>query len=235
MFPRSDKDIIALDLSQSWTADLVVGVSSPVTDGNAIIKNPNLWYNAMQNEIGVYGGVYSEVTYRVSASVFTLGTNGAVSNLTERYTKGDGSSFDKMTRIGYGYSTFSPKAFYVLKGFVDSDTDPDYSSGLSLQDPGLLVYDFASATWRNETKDFREYGGGIQYIPLFGKEGVLISWGGGPLEQQATQEETSDVIHIYDIASRTWHQKVATGNLPLVRSLACSIAVGKPNSGSYEM
>lgn len=237
---------LAIDLSQSWNTGSVSATLNPTNDRDVITRRPTMFYNGLKEKVNIYGGwpyPSNDSIGPVTSSSFTPGA--AEVTLTTDFEKGDGSSFTKMTRKAGGLFTQSPTAYYNIGGHGADTSDPDFGTFNGLYSAyytlaGMLVYDFATETWTNETLDFMRLHGDAQYVPIFGDEGVLVLLGGDePTLQNPVTDGGSlvpmDSIRVYDIANKKWYTQKATGKIPASRYNLCSVAVSGANSTSYEM
>lgn len=71
----------------------------------------------------------------------------------------------------------------------------------------------------------------LESVPTFGPEGLLLAAGTGTLNNAPP---LFDNITIYEPNTQTWHNQIATGNIPLGRDGLCSVGIQGDN-GTYEM
>lgn len=91
--------------------------------------------------------------------------------------------------------------------------------------------------------------GVMQYIPNYGDNGILISFGGTyrPVSEIDSNVAANYVdmseIDIFDIstlynggnASSGWYKQQATGNVPLARGAFCAVTVSAPDNSSHNI
>lgn len=78
------------------------------------------------------------------------------------------------------------------------------------------------------------------YVPVFGKEGVIIFIGGDAPTSHDWFPGSSSVsmteITIFDIYSGKYYSQQATGpEIPIQRGLFCAVGVGPTDSTTWEM
>lgn len=130
----------------------------------------------------------------------------------------------------------SPTNHYSLGGYSNS-------GGEALN--GLLSYDFANQTWINQTTAHYHTLGRGQYIPSFGKEGIILFFGGiWPATSAGAQDTAAlsgfDTVLVYDIQSKTLFNPQqttsSTGTPPVNRMKFCSVGAGNGiGNSTYEM
>jgi hypothetical protein len=111
----------------------------------------------------------------------------------------------------------------------------------------MITFNFASSQWANLTTVglYSESGmalaGSSQFIPLFGKAGLIVmiggavptsSWDtggtGGPLRSMSN-------ITIFDPYYQEWYSQTATGDVPAARRNFCLVGAMSINETTYEM
>ncbi|KAJ5895351.1 hypothetical protein N7495_007042 [Penicillium taxi] len=128
-------------------------------------------------------------------------------------------------------------------GFIYGGSAP-YMSGMirfNATDPDNL-------SWTNETLGNGSYGtqvpnlnaGAMVYIPA-GKEGMLISFGGGNITAGISPysgwpyEADWLIIYVYDIATHTWWMQEASGSPPSNRDSFCTAVTASPDGGAFHI
>ena len=159
-----------------------------------------------------------------------------------------GVNFSSFSRPAGGSSAFGAgRGFYLggLRGDVNADcTDQCNTTTLS----GMLTYDMVANEWKNVSADpfwnGAVLGGRMQYIPTFGKEGVLIALGGEPRFPTARDlgpKYPMSAVMIYDVATSRWFKQTATGahedQVPDQRLSFCMTGAqsNTDNSTSFEL
>ncbi|KAJ5144651.1 hypothetical protein N7448_002043 [Penicillium atrosanguineum] len=116
---------------------------------------------------------------------------------------------------------------------------------------GMIRFDASdpnNPSWTNETLNNGSHGvdvprlnaGAMVYVPA-GKEGMLISFGGGNITQGLSPSSgwpfPSDwnVIYVYDIASHTWWMQKASGDPPIDRTSFCAVVTESPDRSAFHI
>lgn len=100
---------------------------------------------------------------------------------------------------------------------------------------GLLEVDLGTKMLSNGSMSTgfgsRIYHGRMQFVPIYGKKGIMIPMGG-----QLIGDTWADmsIIHVYDILSKTFHNQTATGNIPTGRADYCVAGAASTNN-TYEI
>jgi hypothetical protein len=97
---------------------------------------------------------------------------------------------------------------YALGGFAVNDSSTDPRNG-RWPISGLLSYDFASNTLSNDTvTGIQNEGmiqmGGAHFVPNFGSQGILVTWGGDQVTGGSDRFVATDVVQVFDPATGTW-------------------------------
>lgn len=107
----------------------------------------------------------------------------------------------------------------------------------------MVELDFGSSQWSNiiTAGQYSSSGmsthGAAQFVPSFGKAGILVLLGGNaPLSSFDTENELRPMsnITIYDPSSRLWHWQTATGDVPVSRSDMCIVGAQSTNLSTFE-
>lgn len=170
------------------------------------------------------------------------------------------SQFDIGTLItpSYGSSTEAPDqglAFY-LHGRTNNGTNigaKDAGDVQMLLD-GMIIIDMVHHTSRNistaSMKDSQpRLGGGLQYVPGIGDNGLLIALGGKvfdgvhPVTSQSRGRLLDfDTVDVFDLASypstggsRAWYTQSTSGDIPLARIDSCTVLASAPDNSSHNI
>lgn len=211
-----------------------------------------MWYDGISNTVYWYGGAPYYDNIQPAVWGFTPNDQGSVT-WTTKYTAGIGqpstgsNTFSGFTEPAGTLWVSSPTTYYSLGGYVTAQNDPALS-GLGNYRPalsGLVTFNFQEASWRNmSSAGYQVAGFGIfgqaLYIPIFGKEGILLFLGGDAPTSQAWDQGTSLVpmsaITIYDIQSGVFYQQKAGGsNIPAPRTQFCAVGAGAADNSTWEM
>lgn len=102
--------------------------------------------------------------------------------------------------------------------------------------PGMVRFDMASRSFSNSSAQCCNatgniYKGALQYVPIFGPEGIHIAMGGtngfGDLIEFST-------VSVFDPAKQEWWNQTTTGSEPSPRIEFCTAGINSTD-GTYEM
>ncbi|KAF3041559.1 hypothetical protein E8E12_007679 [Didymella heteroderae] len=158
----------------------------------------------------------------------------------------------------YGSSTEAPDqglAFY-LHGRTDNGTNigaKDSGDVQTLLD-GMIVIDMVHHTSKNiSTTGMKDpqprLGGGLQYVPSIGSNGLLVALGGKvfdgiqPVTSQSRGRLLSfDAVDAFDLASYTnakgngtWYTQPTSGEIPPARIDSCTVLASAPDNSSHNI
>ena len=144
-------------------------------------------------------------------------------------------------------SAFGNGLGYYIGGF-NALINPQLN-GPFTPDPGLVIYDMEQNAWKNVTNHFDYDGtaffGGMEYVPIFGEQGLLLAFGGeesGPtswIDNGQLLQPFSNIT-IYDPSgSGTWYTQQTTGyngqdDIPPDNHMFCTVST-QSDAGTYEM
>jgi hypothetical protein len=218
--------------------------STPSQDSNIRVRRPTLWYDKNFQFVNCYGGWPYVATPNVATyTSFFHSSDGSKPTLFDRFGgKNEGQFPFPYTRKFGGLWTSSDATYFNLGGVGASAIDPaldDPNYKYQFTESGLLTLDQKTKAWENQTTDFNRVHGEAQYIPAFGKKGIVVFMGGDkPTAQQyniAGALTPMSTITIYDVASNKFYDQSTTGSAPVERSAFCSVAIGESGTKSYEM
>lgn len=207
----------------------------------------NLWWDPNSKSIYAYGGgttvAGGEGTDKVdplSVWEFTPKNN----TWTERYGPED-DLWNNMTRATRCASVYTPESGYCLGGYSGAWSTDVNTPSSDIPLGGMVEFDFETTTWSNissvgSSQRGWTIGQQMEYVPLYGKKGILVAIGGHDLPDQGQYAHGVNLrsmsnITIYDINTKTWHSQNATGDIPSGRSMFCSVAVQGGNDDTFEM
>ena len=127
---------------------------------------------------------------------------------------------------------------YMLGGFAPNASSPDVRNN-NWNISGLVTYDFAANNRTNETVTGTGNGGvvqmgGAQFVPNFGPEGILVTFGGTQAKDNGDNFLDSTTVQIYDPATGNWYEQATTGNIPEPRKSFCMTGAAS-NNETYEI
>ncbi|KAL2062572.1 hypothetical protein VTL71DRAFT_5644 [Oculimacula yallundae] len=213
----------AMDLSSSWT----VFTSPP------------------PKKVNVYRGEeYGKVDWSGRPTVWSFPPDNATSDWSLRYRKGDTSSFGQMTSKAKGMTARSPKAFFHLGGFANTNSDTVFPpDGIEYAQSGLLTFQNEGEVWTKDTLLTSQpsfmLNGEAQFVPLFAEEGVIVFIGGDRRTKQLYVAGGSMVgrntITLYDVGSKTFYEQKTRGPIPLQRNFFCSGGTSGADNRTWEI
>lgn len=158
----------------------------------------------------------------------------------------------------YGSSTEAPDqglAFY-LHGRTDNGTNigAKDSGDVQILLDGMIVIDMVRHTSKNiSTAGMRDaqprLGGGLQYVPTIGNNGLLVALGGRvfdgvqPVSSQSRGRLLGfDTVDVFDLASYfntksngTWYTQSTSGEVPPARIDSCTVLTSAPDNSSHNI
>lgn len=226
---------LSIDLSGSWIASSVVinAFNKPSDLPNA--QASTLWYNANASSVLSFGGQ----TYGASSTTtWALHPDGTGAGSWSQVSFND-PNWQSIGRPAYGLDAASSTAGYSLGGTVSNgDGSKNYAV------PGLVTFDFASGKWSNlstigtYSASGLAVGGSSQFVPLYGKSGVILMIGGSipsaPGDTDGPLRVLSNIT-VFDVATQKWYSQTATGDVPQARNVTCVVGAQGSNGSSYEM
>ena len=221
-----------------------------------VTRKPTLWFDPVEKSVHRFGGCpYNNAT--VAVFTFPVNDQGTVAWM-EEYTGGVGSqssvsTFSGFTNPAYALTASTPSAYYSMGGFMTGLTDPALA-GLGLASyplEGLIEYYFSEKQWSNSSSTAfggKTFGNGAGfaisgqsiYVPIFGRQGILVMIGGdAPTAQQPYTEGdflvSMDQITVYDIDSQSFYLQTAGGTIPNPRTSFCAVGAGSADNSTWEM
>ena len=210
--------------------------TTTVPDRIVNIKRPILWYNPTENQVNMWGGLPWISSAAPGSYSFTPTDGGGVVWDDSALPSSDGSSLDGLW--GSAYAT-SPTTLYAIGG---SDT----YQGIQTPVKSMITNDLGTGTWTNETTltgwaDQLVFDSSLQYVPNFGKAGVLIGLTGAVWQDQSSQQQADPTaagmssVDIYDIDSSTWYTQQTTGEIAPPTYDFGAVGLASEDQASYEM
>ena len=130
------------------------------------------------------------------------------------------------------------------KSYYTGTSDSALARRDTVPNPGLQIFDSTSSTpkWTSNIQGGMLLSSGELVYVRSGREGVLLAFGGvDPNEHtqfaSSTLGDYRDMsqIGVYDIASSTWHNVNATGNVPVGRINFCAGVSSAPDDTSFQV
>jgi hypothetical protein len=207
-----------------------------------------MFYDGTSDMVYWYGGYPYFSGFQPAVWGFTP-ENGAVS-WQNIYDIGIGRAATGSTFPSFTYAVGSlwvttPTSYYSLGGYIIGATDLALGTLTWTPVNGLVEYNFQEGSWTNTNDSgYREQGfsihGGAVYVPIYGKEGILVFLGGDTPTSQVYNPGSSlaplSDITIYDISSGNYYQQTATGSpLSMNRFQLCAVGAAAADNSSFEM
>lgn len=121
------------------------------------------------------------------------------------------SIFPDLTRPSGGAGAFGNETGYILGGYQTAFTTPqganlDPEAQITL--PGLVLYDTETGTWKNESNSSYTASGTVssvqmQFVPAFGRDGMLIALGGATSDRIKFIDDGSNYLSFDEITFST--------------------------------
>ena len=115
-----------------------------------------------------------------------------------------------------------------------------FAGGIAPTPPGMVMFDSNTLSWTNTTIDasLSESQYGHMVFTRFGANGTLIVIGGYDKNRNTTDGlfyslRSMTNIAVYDIASSTWFNVTATGQVPAGRANFCAAVSAAPDYSRY--
>lgn len=158
----------------------------------------------------------------------------------------------------YGSSAEAPDqglAFY-LHGRTNNGTNVGarYTGDTEVLLDGMIAIDLVHRTSKNiSTMGMKDpqprLGGGLQYVPGIGENGMLVALGGKVLDgiQPVTSQSRGrllpfDDVDVFDLASftasegnGTWYSQSTSGDIPPARIDSCTVLASAPDNSSHNI
>lgn len=263
----TDNSTWIIDLSKSWTNASVQPASVYRSREQPRFRFGSLWYDPTTESVYSFGGELnrdggivksSESTAPLEDSIwqFTFNadhTSGEWSEaLGPRGTKGPFPS-DISGSISGATASDGRQAYYI--GARTSNFSTNKAGNTTVHSlPGLITFDFATATLENSTNDGSYFAsklgeistentvslakaGLMTYAPSFGTEGIFVTVGGFEVDDGGQTKQWANNVTIYDPPTRLWLYQRATGDIPEMRRdrVYCAFGAHDSSRSSYDM
>ncbi|KAF2463665.1 uncharacterized protein BDR25DRAFT_383545 [Lindgomyces ingoldianus] len=264
--------LLQVDLKTSWdwqgnlSTIALEEAPNPKTGTSVRHSIRGTMYQGPSNDSMVY--TYGGTQFRGNESFPNKDANYYSAKYLDQYSLW---SFDNNTQIwdqydikqswtpSYGAAAEAPDqglAFY-LNGRMDNGTSSStlYDGDVQTTLDGIIVIDMVQHTSRNaSTEGIKNYqprvGGGMQYVPGVGENGVLVAFSGQVFDGKkvTTSQDKGrllglDTVDVFDIASYlenpskngTWYSQATSGEIPPPRLDFCTIIVSAPDNSSHNI
>jgi hypothetical protein len=240
---------LSIDLSTSWsTNDVNPIVTLHQSGNNMLTRDATMFYDGISDMVYWYRRLPYFNDFQPAVRGFKPNNGAAlwqnIYDIGIRQTT-TGSTFPNFTYTVGSLWTSTPTAYYSLGGYIAGATDAALGSLGWTPVSGLVEFKFQEGS-RTNTSDsgYREQGfsvhGEAVYVPIFGKEGIIVFLGGDTPTSQVYIQGSSlaqfSDITVYDISSGNYYQQTATGSpLPMSRIQLCAAGVAAADNSSFEM
>lgn len=197
-----------------------------------------------------YGGELSWDSFNADNSkvpeynlfAFTANEDGGI---WENRTNNNDSVWKSLIRTDGSSTTYRENiGAWSLGGRANRRTDPrtytsDNSTVFAL--PGLQFFNYTDLSWKNYSSasfglDGTSFYGQLQHVPTWGKYGLVVALGGGPVTTGSELFDMSNVS-VWDQNTQNWYYQTANGNTPLdippSRSGFCVVGASASTNGTY--
>ncbi|KAL8367032.1 hypothetical protein RB595_007605 [Gaeumannomyces hyphopodioides] len=246
---------LAIPLDEDWNAETVNSKVQTINNQkNFHILRPALWPNPRENGIYSWGGGVTKTS---------PGRNETLANPRLRvFRKASPDSLygtwsSDPTPPGDSQIKFTQESSWTScngVGFIFGGlTVSQDGSGLpATASPGLVKYDMASHSWKNESQVAKKFGSGPRAgnhargsavcLPTLGTQGkgIVVFVGGGQRDNNDIgdiEDLPMDTVYFYDIGSNDLYAQKTTSesSTPLARQAPCAVAAQSSNNRSYEI
>ena len=227
-----------IDLTTSWTNATVNASILEKPEAFPLARRPMLWADPLNNSISSFGGwVYD---YSKDLTMWTFpATEANHGSWTE-----DHDQPNNVSATFGGLCATSSSSFYTLGGVAALGVG---SAGTLWANPNIGILDFKSNQWTNESS--AGFGSGFaalgqaQYVPTFGRRGIIVYLGGfAPSSQSftantdgATKLTEMSTVYIYDIAGKNFSLQSTSGDAPPGRWSFCMVGAEDTSQNTFDM
>lgn len=215
--------LLSIDLTHNWTNATVAIQSNTKPNGAPNLNSPSLWYHESENLI--YSGFtgwnssFGNDPNLPSLSLWTFKPDGSGSGAWNEIIPAESPMWSRMTRPGQPLMAFDSNRAWVLGGITSEWIE--WASPEMLI-PGMVQFDMASRSFSNFSVQCCNATGGIykgvlQFVPLFGPEGIFIAMGGQ--NEIGNNGVTAGLVKfgkvsVFDPAKQEWWNQTITGSEP---------------------
>ncbi|KAK4224291.1 hypothetical protein QBC38DRAFT_423792 [Podospora fimiseda] len=213
---------LSIDMRQSWSSDSVAirTIQKPAEAQPRAIAS--LLVEKARGEYYLWGGfAQNRVKVGVDGVFYKFTTDG----------KGGGSwssevpkNFKAMRVVQQAATVSINKTAYMVGGLASGWTDPDQKGEQAVG--GMIKYDFDAKAFINDTEEWSPIdstiqGGRAEFLPGFGKNGLVVLLGGMQLvltpDPVHKRQQNFDFhnISLFDPVSQKRYWQIATGEVPL--------------------
>ncbi|KAI3540189.1 kelch repeat protein [Colletotrichum filicis] len=247
---------LSIDLSESWSPANVSIRTIPKEPYG--MDRQALWERADNDSFYIWGGHTANTLYLKDESLSTgswkFQADGTGGGQWLKETPDNPTEFTELVRSEDGAFASTPHGGFWFGGWAGTRTKVNMTNGEADlapagATPGMIVYDWNTKLWSNETTAFKAAfppygtvrGARALYVPDFGPNGIIVLLGGF----MATLDPIvsgSDSLHQWmeisnvtfmDPVSKKWYSQMTTGSAPTRRQWFC--LVGLRSKTTYEI
>ena len=207
---NAENSTLSLDLSKSWTNDTVEFAHIERPPDMPKLNYGVLWYH--KSEDLLYSGpigkasVYAQETVETpTLSLWALKPDQNGKGTWSQVLGPAAQQWKGLKRVSRALTAQTADSGFALLG---ADLNDGFSSG-------MLQLDMGANTVANlSTESVFSSGirsGTLQFVPTWGKQGLLIPWGG--LRPQRDYHD-DNIVQVYDIDGKVWFNQTITGDRP---------------------
>ena len=224
---------LSIDLSQNWVNATVTIYSTTKPDGVPKVNRGSLWYDESTDLLytGYTGGTstFDTAAKLPPPSIWTFQPNNLGGGTWNQTIPSSASVWNTIKTSYGGYQAYGNGSAYILGGFSSQSTLESY---LATAHPGMIKFNMSSQIFSNisssnisETFASTVSGGGMQYVPFFGSNGIFVVMGG---------DNYFGAVQLFDPASGAWYKQTTTGSTPSPRTSFCTAGAASTDN-TYEI
>ncbi|KAJ4990645.1 cell wall anchored protein [Stagonosporopsis vannaccii] len=264
--------MLQLDLKQSWDWQkniswLAFETTPNLKTGSSVrqaMVSGSLFHGPYSSpEVWTYGGTIfrgnetflnsvNPDAFRDQSNIYPLWSFDNKTNTWDQFDIGT------LNTPSYGSSAEAPDqglAFY-LHGRINNGTNigAKYTGDIEVLLNGMVAIDLVHRTAKNiSTANMKDpqprLGGGLQYVPGIGENGLLVALGGKVFDglQPVTSQSRGrllrfDDVDVFDLASNpategnsSWYSQSTSGDIPPARIDSCTVIASAPDNSSHNI
>ena len=239
---------LSIDISQSWSASTVVIKATPKSNssGPVVLASQAIWKDPGGNAFYIFGGRAPYLSNRdriTKDGIWKFTVDGKGGGSWAKELPSNPGLLNTLTlTYGAAYASSPDGVGYSIGGRAKPDTEPDLPNDYNVVIPGMLSYEMKSKIWSFSSTAMAVpptgalWNGRAEYVPLFGRKGLLFLMGGLVYDEKGEKSHMFDFNNVtfYDPVDGKWRYQQTQGYAPTERQTFCTVGVAGPN-GTYEM
>jgi hypothetical protein len=232
---------ISINVAQSWTNSSValraIDKSAPTFDSQAI------WTDISSKSFYIWGGrAWFGIDVPLD-QIWKFDTDGHGGGSWSTESAGNPAVFDNLIRPAEGAYANSKDTGFWVGGWAGGWTDASLPGNSGFSVPNIVSFNMTTKLWSNDsasafTQFGTDVGGAVEFIEVFGPNGILLLLGGvagvGAYKQNGAGMLDFNNLTFYDPVSKEWYWQGTTGDVPPPRQSFCTVGLPGPNR-TYEM